>query len=129
MKTCVILMLTVLAATVPCRAQQHRSSSLASAHRLTDRQTRLLGLSDSQVQRMGRINQAFFHAKDSLNHTRDLAPSSRIAAFHQVLDRRDAAYRNVLSSTQYRTWNDWELQHRKKLKQKKLKHSGHPLIH
>lgn len=128
MKTRVILMLTMLAAVMQCSAQQHSTIGLAAARRLTDRQTRMLGLSRTQARRMESINRVFYRRKDSLNHVKNLSTSARIASFHQAVERRDGAYRNVLSSTQFRSWNDWELQHRKKFKQKKIKRAGHPLL-
>lgn len=128
MKTRVILMLIMLAAVMQCSAQQHSTIGLAAARRLTERQRRMLGLSGSQVRRMEPINRDFYRRKDSLNHVKNLSTSARIASYHNAVELRDGAYRNVLSSTQFRNWNDWELQHRKKFKQKKIKRTGHPLL-
>jgi len=130
MKPGIVLCGLLLFAVIAARAQEvarsmekhpHRTATEA-ADRLSQKQSRMLSLSGQQSQQIKDINLRYAQQIDSLRTDPQMDHKSKMEKLRSLSTERNSQYKQVLTTDQFKKWNDWQLQHKQTAKEKKPKH-------
>ncbi|WP_341838013.1 hypothetical protein WJU16_09140 [Chitinophaga pollutisoli] len=116
MKNRIMLMTLLLAAfTVAAQAQDstqargHRWDAAGKADKMSDKLYRELGLSKVQRKAIYDINEDIARKRDATKKNAAISSRQRMQVYQQLDTERNRRFREVLTPSQYKKWNDWEL--------------------
>ncbi|WP_298715600.1 hypothetical protein [Chitinophaga sp.] len=116
MKNRIMLMTLLLAAfTFAAQAQDsthargHRWDAAGKADKMSDKLYRELGLSKEQRKAIYDINEDIARKRDATKKDASISSRQRMQVYQQLDTERNRRFREVLSPSQYKKWNDWEL--------------------
>ncbi len=116
MKNKIWLIIILLAATGltvqaqdTARTRGHRWDAAGKADKMSDKLYRELDLSKDQRKAIYDINEDIARKRDAAKKDSSLTPRQRMQVYQQLDADRNRRFREVLSTSQYKKWNDWEL--------------------
>lgn len=121
-----ILLLWLMAGVITeVRAQENDSilkktrwSAEGRADKLSDKLDRELNLSRAQNKEIHTINQDITFRMDQIKANQSLARKDRMQRLKVLNAERSQRFKSVLTPTQYRKWNDWEMKRKERLEAK-----------
>ncbi|MBV8254026.1 MAG: hypothetical protein JO154_15595 [Chitinophaga sp.] len=88
------------------------------ADKMTDKISRRLGLTKDQSEEIYTINLDIIRRIDSVHANKALTSKERMSRVHHLNDERNQRFKTVLTATQYKIWNDWNLNKKEHLEAK-----------
>lgn len=112
-----IMLMTLLLATFtfaakaqdPTQARGHRWDAAGKADKMSDKLYRELDLSKEQRKAIYDINEDIARKRDATKKDAAISSRQRMQVYQQLDTERNRRFREVLSPSQYKKWNDWEL--------------------
>lgn len=98
--------------------QKGRWSAAGRADKMGDKLYRELNLTHQQDEQIHAINEDIIRRRDAINANKKLASKDRMQQLKTLNEERCQRFKTVLSPTQYKKWNDWEMKKREQLEAK-----------
>lgn len=95
-----------------------RWSASAKADKLSDKIDKELHLSKEQDKQIHAINQDISLRRDAIKRDTTISKKQKLAAINTLDTERSQRFKTVLTPTQYKKWNDWEMKKKEKLEAK-----------
>lgn len=125
MKNRIMLMTLLLAVfTFAAQAQDsthargHRWDAAGKADKMSDKLFRELSLSKEQRKAIYDINEDIARKRDATKKDAAISSRQRMQVYQQLDTERNRRFREVLSPSQYKKWNDWELKKKSDMEKK-----------
>ena len=91
-------------------------SAQKKAQKLSDKQARMLHLTQQQAQQIENINNDIAGKMDQLRAYGNQDKKARMEKMKALHEERNNRYKTVLNATQYQSWNDWAMKQHEKMK-------------
>ena len=88
------------------------------ADKITDKISHKLLLNKDQERKIYAINLDIVRRMDAVNNNKSLSNKDRMTQFKELDTERNQRFKNVLTPTQYKKWNDWEMNKKEQLEAK-----------
>jgi len=88
------------------------------ADKMGDKLNRQLSLNQQQNQDIYKINKDIIERMDAARNNKSLDNKERMRQVKMLNEERSQRFKNVLTATQYKKWNDWEMKKKEHLEQK-----------
>ncbi|SEW56074.1 hypothetical protein [Chitinophaga arvensicola] len=88
------------------------------ADKITDKISHKLNLNKDQEKKILVINQDIVRRMDAVKNDPSLSKKDRMTQFKSLDSERSQRFKTVLTPTQYKKWNDWEMNKKEHLEQK-----------
>lgn len=95
-----------------------RWSASAKADKLSEKIDKELHLSKEQDKQIHAINQDISLRRDAIKRDTTISKKQKLAAINTLDTERNQRFKTVLTPTQYKKWNDWEMKKKEKLEAK-----------
>jgi hypothetical protein len=95
-----------------------RWSAEGRADKISDKLDRELNLSRTQNKEIHNINSDITRRMDQIKADKSLAKKDRMQRLKVLNTERSQRFKSVLSPTQYKKWNDWEMKRKERLEAK-----------
>jgi hypothetical protein len=95
-----------------------RWSAAGRADKMGDKISRELNLTHQQNEQILTINEDIIRRRDAINANKSLPAKDRMQQLKTLNEERCQRFKTVLSPTQYKKWNDWEMKKREQLEAK-----------
>lgn len=95
-----------------------RWSAADRADKMGDKLNRQLNLNQQQNQDIYKINKDIIERMDAARNNKSLDNKERMRQVKQLNEERSQRFKNVLTASQYKKWNDWEMKKKEHLEQK-----------
>ncbi|WP_143307615.1 hypothetical protein [Chitinophaga vietnamensis] len=88
------------------------------ADKMSDKISRQLGLNKDQDKEIYAINSDIVRRMDELRKNKSLTHKERMLQVKALNNERSQRFKSVLTASQYKRWNDWELRKKEHLEAK-----------
>lgn len=95
-----------------------RWSAAGRADKMSDKLYRELNLTHTQDEQIFAINEDIIRRRDAIKGNKQLPAKDRMQQLKALNEERNQRFKTVLSPTQYKKWNDWEMKKREQLEAK-----------
>ncbi|WP_145712714.1 hypothetical protein [Chitinophaga japonensis] len=95
-----------------------RWSAEGRADKMSDKLYRELNLTHDQDEQIYAINEDIIRRRDAIKADKNLPSKDRMQQLKALNEERCQRFKTVLSPTQYKKWNDWEMKKREHLEAK-----------
>lgn len=99
-------------------ARGHRWDAAGKADKMSDKLYRELNLSKEQAKSIYDINDDIARKRDAAKKDDKLSSRQRMQRYQELDTDRNRRFREVLTPTQYKKWNDWELKKKTEMEKK-----------
>ncbi|NSL90134.1 hypothetical protein ECE50_025085 [Chitinophaga sp. Mgbs1] len=98
------------------------------ADKISDKISREVGLNKDQYKKIYTINEDIIRRTDAIRTNTTLSKKERMQQFKALDSERSQRFKSVLTATQYKKWNDWEMRKKEhleaKMEKKRMRKSG-----
>ncbi|MBO9154880.1 hypothetical protein ACFOTA_21880 [Chitinophaga sp. GCM10012297] len=91
------------------KTKKERWNAAGKADKLSDKLYRELNLSKDQHKKIYDINEDITKRRDAARQNTTLTSRQRMQVYQQLDAERNNRFKSVLTSAQYKKWNDWEM--------------------
>jgi Spy/CpxP family protein refolding chaperone len=98
--------------------QKGRWSAAGRADKISDKLYRELNLTHQQDEQIYAINEDIIRRRDAIKANKTLPAKDRMQQLKALNEERSQRFKTVLTPTQYKKWNDWEMKKREQLEAK-----------
>ncbi len=91
------------------KIKKDRWDAADKADKLSDKLYKELDLTKEQHQQIYGINEDITKRRDAARQNTSLTSRQRMQVYQQLDAERNNRFKSVLSSSQYKKWNDWEM--------------------
>lgn len=91
------------------KVKRERWDAAGKADKLSDKLYRELNLSKDQHKKIYDINEDITKRRDAARQNTALTSRQRMQVYQQLDAERANRFKSVLTSAQYKKWNDWEM--------------------
>lgn len=88
------------------------------ADKITDKISHKIGLNKEQSQKTYEINEDIVRRRDAVKNNPSLTQKERMTQFKALDSERSQRFKTVFTATQYKKWNNWEMNKKEHLEQK-----------
>ncbi|MBC9934784.1 hypothetical protein [Chitinophaga qingshengii] len=88
------------------------------ADKISDKISKQVGLNKSQYKEIYAINEDIIRRMDVIRANTELTQKERMRQMKALETERSQRFKTVLSATQYKRWNDWEMSKKEHLEKK-----------
>ncbi|MBO9728044.1 MAG: hypothetical protein J7623_05345 [Chitinophaga sp.] len=88
------------------------------ADKITDKISHKIGLNKEQAKKTYVINEDIVRRRDAVKSNPSLTQKERMTQFKALDSERSQRFKTVFTATQYKKWNDWEMNKKEHLEQK-----------
>lgn len=88
------------------------------ADKISDKISRKVGLNRDQYQQIYTINTDIIRRKDAIHANTGLSKKERMQQLKALESERSQRFKTVLTASQYKKWNDWEMSKKEHLEEK-----------
>lgn len=88
------------------------------ADKISDKISREVGLNKDQYKKIYTINEDIIRRVDAVRANNSLPKKDKMQQLKALESERSQRFKNVLSATQYKKWNDWEMSKKEHLEAK-----------
>lgn len=99
-------------------ARGHRWDAAGKADKMSDKLYRELDLTKDQRKAIYDINEDIARKRDAAKKNTTLSARQRMQRYQELDSDRNRRFREVLSPSQYKKWNDWELKKKADMEKK-----------
>lgn len=103
---------------VAVKPKKARWDAAGKADKLSDKLYRELDLTKEQSKKIYEINEDIARRRDEARKNPNLSPREQMQAEQTLNSERNDRFKSVLSPTQYKKWNDWEMKKKAQLEEK-----------
>lgn len=97
---------------------RHRWSAEGRADKMSDKLERQLNLSKEQGKQIHAINTDITRRRDAIRGNTALSKKDRMQQEKALNEERGQRFKSVLTPSQYKKWNDWEMKRKEHLEAK-----------
>ncbi|CAL1520409.1 hypothetical protein [Chitinophaga sp. MM2321] len=88
------------------------------ADKISDKISRQVGLNKDQYKKIYVINEDIIRRTDAIHANKILSKKERMQQLKVLDTERNQRFKDVFSATQYKKWNDWEINKKEQLEAK-----------
>lgn len=88
------------------------------ADKISDKISKQVGLNRDQYQKIYAINEDIIRRRDVIHTNKELPKKERMQQLKALDSERSQRFKDVLTATQYKRWNDWEMRKKEHLEAK-----------
>lgn len=109
---------TVHAQDVASKDDKGRWNAAGKADKMSDKLYRELNLTKEQNKQIHDINEDIARRREAARKNTSLTARARMQQLQTLDAERNTRFKSVLTSAQYKKWNDWEMEKKTQLEQK-----------
>lgn len=100
------------------KTRRDRWDAAGKADKLSDKLYRELDLTKDQRKQIYDINEDISKRRDAARQNASLTSRQRMQVYQQLDAERSNRFKSVLTSAQYKKWNDWEMKKKAHMEEK-----------
>lgn len=112
-----LLLVCLVAVTTGVHAQANDTAAVSRgrwtiegrANKITDKISHKLNLNRAQTEKIYVINEDIVRRMDAVKKNASLSKKERMTQFKALDSERSQRFKTVFTATQYKKWNDWEM--------------------
>ncbi|TWF33600.1 hypothetical protein FHW36_11241 [Chitinophaga polysaccharea] len=121
-----LLLVCLVAVTTGVHAQANDTAAVSRgrwtiegrANKITDKISHKLNLNRAQTEKIYVINEDIVRRMDAVKKNTSLSKKERMTQFKALDSERSQRFKTVFTATQYKKWNDWEMNKKEHLEER-----------